>query len=92
VSMIRPFVLFVVGNLATTPPSAATVAQLKGAGLNALSLECQEPGTEGLLVWARSSLIAARKVARSIIVYRASSDDFDQLAAFGATHVSPRVG
>jgi hypothetical protein len=83
-SLIRPFSLFVVGRLNVAPPTSSTVAQLKGAGLQALSVECPPRQTEGdFMDWA--------KVTKSVLVYQASSSRDAGLAGLlGATHASVR--
>jgi hypothetical protein len=87
-SLVRPFSLLVVGRLAG--PSLATMERLKGAGLQALSLECPPGlGDAEFLGWAATTIAAARKVAKSVLIYRAGSPKrAGALASFGATHVS----
>ena len=87
-SLVRPFSLLVVGRLAG--PSLANVERLKGAGLQALSFECPPGlGDAEFLGWASTTIAAARKVAKSVLIYRAGSPKrAGALASFGATHAS----
>jgi hypothetical protein len=87
-SLVRPFSLLVVGRLAG--PSLATMERLRGAGLQALSLECPPGlGDAEFLGWASTTIAAARKVAKSVLIYRAGSPKrAGALASFGATHAS----
>ena len=92
VSLIRPFSLFVVGRLVTTPPMSATLAQLKNGGLNALSFDCPPHGSESEFIeWAKTTIEAAKTVAKPVLAYGASSArDAGMLALLGATHASVR--
>ncbi|HEX4712150.1 hypothetical protein [Phenylobacterium sp.] len=87
-SLVRPFSLLVVGRLAGS--SLATVERLRGAGLQALSLECPPGlGDAEFLGWASTTIAAARKVAKSVLIYRAGTPKrAGALASFGATHAS----
>jgi hypothetical protein len=89
VSLIRPFALFVVGYLNQTPQS---LSQLKGAGLQAISLSCPtQKNEQEFLSWAKASIEAAKQIAKSVLVYRAASArDAGMLALLGATHASVR--
>lgn len=91
-SMVRPFSLLVVGRL--TAPTPRAIARLSGAGLQALSFECPKGLGDGeFLGWAHSTITPARKVARSILVYGASSTQrAGALASYGASHVSLATG
>jgi hypothetical protein len=91
-TLVRPFSLLVVGNLEA--PSPKSFARLAGAQLQALSFECpQYLGEAEFLGWANATVTAARKVARSVIVYRAPSpQQAGVLASYGATHVSLASG
>lgn len=92
VSLIRPFSLFVVGRLSSTPPSPATVAQLKDTGLQALSLECpRRQGETEFIQWAEAAIHAARRATKSVLVYKTDSARYACLAGLmGATHASVR--
>jgi hypothetical protein len=87
-SLVRPFSLLVVGRLAGS--SLATVERLRGAGLQALSLECPPGlGDAEFLGWASTTITAARKIAKSVLIYRAGTPKrAGALASFGATHAS----
>jgi hypothetical protein len=88
VSLVRPFALLVVGRLETATPSL--VGPLKGAGLRGVSVECP-PNLDELefAAWAERTVRAAKRVARSVMVYRVeSARRAGELAQMGATHVS----
>ena len=88
VSLIRPFALLVVGRLQA--PSPAAMARLKGTGLRGISLECPRGLSDAeFTAWAGPAVQAAKQVARSVMVYRVSSERrAGELALMGATHVS----
>jgi hypothetical protein len=78
-----------VGRLANPTPGA--FARLTGAGFQALSFECPPRGVSDaeFIGWANSIIQAARKAARSVLVYGAGSTKrAGALASLGATHVS----
>ncbi|MBS0360248.1 MAG: hypothetical protein JSR98_02610, partial [Proteobacteria bacterium] len=71
-TLVKPFSLLVVGRLAGS--SAAMMQRLRGAGLQALSFECpQGLGDAEFLGWATSTVTAAKKVAKSVLVYSVGS-------------------
>ena len=87
-ALLRPVTLLVVGRLSDTSPKA--IARLEGAGMQALSFE----GPPGLgdaefLGWATAAVGAAKRVAKSVLIYRGGSPArAGALASLGATHVS----
>jgi hypothetical protein len=87
-SLVRPFTLLVAGRLIDTSPRA--VAQLEGAGLQALSFECPPGlGDAEFIGWATVAIRAAKRVAKSVMFYRAcSAKQAGALASLGASHVS----
>jgi hypothetical protein len=87
-SLLRPFSLLVVGRLTNIEPAA--IVRLEGCGLQALSLECPPGlGDAELVRWATVTLRAAKRVAKSVMIYRAGSPkDAATLASLGASHVS----
>ncbi len=88
-SLLRPLSLLVVGRL--SHPSAGAFARLAGAGFQALSFECPhgQVGDAEFLGWASATIQAARKAAKSVLVYRAGSmKRAGVLASLGTTHVS----
>lgn len=91
-SVIRPVSLFVVGRLDVTPPASATVREMKRAGFQAVSAECPANlGQAEFLGWGKATVAAARRVARSVLIYRTDSARQAGLAAaLGATHASVR--
>lgn len=88
VALIKPFALLVVGRLADVTPSV--VAQLGGAGLRALSVECPRGLSDAEFVsWSARTLRGAKRVARSVMVYGVeSARRAGELGLLGATHVS----
>jgi hypothetical protein len=92
-SLVRPLSLLVVGRLTNPTPSA--LVRLAGAGFQALSFDCPPAaiGDAEFLGWANSTVTAARKVVRSVLVYHAGSTKrAGTLASLGATHVSLDAG
>lgn len=87
-ALVRPYSLLVVGHLET--PTPKSFSRLSDAHLQALSFECPSGlGDAEFFGWASTTVAAAKKVARSVIVYRApSAQRAGVLAQFGATHVS----
>ena len=87
-SLVRPFTLLTAGRLLA--PTPATVRHLAGAGLRALSFDCPKGlGDAEFTGWALTAIEAAKRMAKSVIVYGASSPArAGSLASLGATHVS----
>ena len=87
-SVVKPLSLLVVGRV--TAPSPAAIAGLAGAGLQALSFECPAGLADAeFMGWATATIGAAKKVARSILVFRVGSPQrAAALASVGATHAS----
>jgi len=94
VSLIRPYCLFVVARIGPEPPVAATLAQLKHCGLQALSVECPPGLTDAaFLRWLKTTVEATRRVVRSTLLYQLASLRQAALAAeIGATHASVSPG
>jgi len=93
VAQVRPVSLLVVGRITTPVPGA--FARLAGAGLQAVSFSCPEQmgGDAEFIGWATAAVGAARKVAKSVLVYGAGSTRrAGVLASLGATHVSLVAG
>jgi hypothetical protein len=88
-SLLRPVSLLVIGRLAA--PTASAIERVASAGFHALSFECPhgQVGDAEFLGWATATVRAARKAAKSVMVYRAGSmKRAGALASLGATHVS----
>jgi hypothetical protein len=87
-SLLRPFTLLVVGRLAVTTPAA--IARMEGTGVQALSFDCPHGLGDGeFLGWATAAVGASKRVAKSVLVYRAGNPSrAGALASLGATHVS----
>ena len=92
-SLVRPFSLLVVGRIAGTAV-VATMDRFKGAGLQALSFECPPGlGDAEFMGWATAAIAGAKRVAKSVLVYRvASPQRAATLSSLGATHVSLIAG
>lgn len=91
--LVRPLSLLVVGHLAS--PTPAGCGRVAGAGFQALSFECPQAGVGDAEFqgWAGSTVAAARKAAKSVLVYGAGSmARAGALASLGATHVSVDAG
>jgi hypothetical protein len=87
-SLVRPLSLLVVGHVES--PGPKSFVRFAGSGLQALSFECpQGLGDAEFMGWASATVAAAKKVMRSVLIYRAESPQrAGVLASFGATHVS----
>jgi hypothetical protein len=87
-SLVRPFTLLTAGRLVT--PTPAVVRQLSGANLQALSFDCPKGlGDAEFTGWAITAIEAAKRMAKSVMVYGANSPArAGSLASLGATHVS----
>jgi hypothetical protein len=87
-SLLRPFTLLLVGRLTNTEPAA--IVRLEGCGLQALSFECPPGLNEAELIrWGAVTIRAAKRVAKSVMIYRAGSPkDAATLGSLGASHVS----
>jgi hypothetical protein len=87
-SVVKPLSLLVVGRVAAPEPQA--IARLAGTGLQALSFECP-PGLSDaeFMHWAIKAIGPAKKVAKSVLVFRVDSPQrAGTLASLGATHAS----
>lgn len=91
-SLVRPFTLLVAGRVVDTAPAAIT--RLEGAGLQAVSFECPPGlGDAEFIGWATVTIRAAKRVAKSVMIYRArSAKQAGTLASLGASHVSLVAG
>jgi len=91
-SLLRPFTLLVVGRLLNTAPAA--IVRLEGAGLQAVSVECPRGlGDAEFIGWATATIRAAKRVAKSVMVYRAATPKLaGTLASLGASHASIVAG
>jgi len=93
-SLIRPLSLLVVGRISN--PTASAFARVAGAGFHALSLECPHSNLTGDAEfggWAHSTVKAARRAARSVMIYRVGTmKRAGVLAMLGATHMSLDAG
>jgi hypothetical protein len=91
-SLVRPFALLVAGRLMNTKPGA--IARMEGAGLQAVSFECPTGlGEAEFIGWATRTIRSGKRIAKSVMVYRARSPkQAATLASLGASHVSLVAG
>jgi hypothetical protein len=91
-SLVRPFTVLVAGRLLT--PTPAVIHRLEGSGLQALSFDCPPGlGDAEFVGWASVTIAAAKRIAKSVLVYRAGSPKrAGLLASLGASHVSLLAG
>ncbi|WP_293899689.1 hypothetical protein [Phenylobacterium sp.] len=91
-SLLRPFTVLVAGHLVR--PSPAIIARLEGAGLQALSFDCPAGlGDAEFVGWANTLIAATKRIAKSVLIYRAGSPKrAGLLASLGASHVSIMAG
>src|SRR5579859_1473419 len=87
-SLLRPYALLIVGKLTATSPAAIT--RLIGTGLQATSFDCPEGlGEAAFIGWANLAITAAKRVAKSVLIYRAGTAKLaGALASLGASHVT----
>lgn len=91
-SLVKPFALLVVGCVADTAPKS--ILRLDGSGLQAISFACPpDLGEQEFQAWAAASVLTARKIAKSVLVYGAGTPArAGILSALGASHVSVGAG
>ena len=91
-SLIKPSCLFLVGRLSGAPD--AGLDNLRGAGLQAVSFETPSGICDDVefLRWAKRSIAMAKRIAKSVMIYRVSSTRHAGMAAIlGASHASMRA-
>lgn len=91
-AVIRPYCLFVVGQLAEAPTTS--VRALREAALQGVSIECPSTaaGEAEFIGWSRSLIRAARPAIKSVIAYRLQSMRQAAIAGLlGVTHGSLRA-
>ena len=92
-SLIHPYCLFLIGRLAGAPDHA--LGNLQNAGLAGLSFEAplNFGGDAEFMGWIKAAVAAARRIAKSVIVYRLDSARRAGMASLlGASHASLRPG
>ena len=90
-SLIKPYCMFLIGCLSAPPEQG--LDNLRGAGLQALSLEAPAAmtGDAEFLRWAKGAIAAAKRIAKSVVIYRLGSARHAGMAALlGASHASMR--
>jgi len=88
-SLMRPFCLFIIGRLASTPTGG--LAALQDAGLQGVSIECPAGlETDGAFdAFAKTVTLAARPVVRAVMIYGVAGPRQAAIASLhGATHAS----
>jgi hypothetical protein len=88
-SLIRPYCMFLIGRLNGAPDNA--LGNLHNAGLLGVSFEAPRTfsGDAEFMGWARAAVNAARRIAKSVIVYRLGSTRQAGMASLlGASHAS----
>jgi len=92
-SLIKPYCMFLLGRLNGAPDHA--LGNLLNAGLSGLSFEAPRvfAGDAEFLGWTRAAVHAARRIAKSVIIYRLGSVRQAGMAALlGASHASLSTG
>jgi|SRR5579871_54158 len=88
-SLIRPHCMFLIGRLNGAPDRG--LGNLQNAGLSGVSFEAPKNmvGDAEFMGWTRAAVQAAKRVARSVIIYRLDSARRAGMAALlGASHAS----
>jgi hypothetical protein len=89
ISMIKPFCLFVVGHV--HDPSDKALRELGGSHLQGISFDCPAglDDDADFLDWARTAIGGAKRITKSVLVYRLSSPRRAAMAGvLGASHAS----
>ena len=92
-SLIRPYCMFLIGRLNAAPDHA--LGNLASAGLSGLSFDAplQTLGDAEFIGWVRAAVQAAKRITRSVIIYRlASARRAGMAALLGVSHASLRAG
>jgi hypothetical protein len=92
-SLIRPYCMFLIGRLNDTPDRG--VGNLQNAGLSGVSFDAPQvfSGDAEFLGWTKSAVRAAKRIAKSVIIYRlASARQAGMAALLGVSHASLRPG
>ncbi len=90
-TLMRPYCLFLVGRL-QAPPGPG-LGNLRNTGLQALSFEGPPDAMDDVefLGWAKSAIIAAKTIAKSVMIYRLNCDRRAAMVGLmGASHASVR--
>jgi hypothetical protein len=88
-SLIRPYCMFIIGRL-NGPPDHA-LGNLHNAGLSGVSFEVPRvfSGDAEFMGWTKAAVHAARRIAKSVIIYRVGSTRQAGMASLlGASHAS----
>jgi len=91
-SLIRPYCIFLIGRLNDAPYNA--LGNLQNAGLSGVSFDApQIVGDAEFMGWTKAAVHAAKRVAKSVIIYRLGSTRQAGMAALlGASHASLSMG
>jgi len=88
-SLIRPYCMFIIGRLNGAPDNA--LGNLHNAGLSGVSFEAPPvfAGDAEFMGWTKAAVHAAKRIAKSVIVYRLGSTRQAGMASLlGASHAS----
>jgi hypothetical protein len=92
-SLIRPYCVFIIGRLSAAPDYA--LGNLQNAGLSGLSFEAPRcwSGDAEFMGWTKAAVHAAKRIAKSVIIYRLGSTRHAGMASLlGASHASLAQG
>lgn len=93
IALIKPHCMFAIGRLLGAPDQG--LGNLRDVGLHALSFEAPQGifGDSEFLAWAKLAIGAAKRVAKSVMIYRLASARQAGIAGLlGASHASLRAG
>jgi hypothetical protein len=91
-SLMKPYCMFLTGGLAAAPDHG--LSNLREAGLHAVSFEAPHAivGDAEFIGWAKAAIGAAKRIAKSVMIYRLASPRHAGAAALlGASHASLRL-
>jgi hypothetical protein len=88
-SLLKPFCLLLIGRSAA---SSQTIGQMRNAGLQALSFDVpQDLASERAFQdWAIKIITAAKRAAKSVMIYQLTPRQAGMAALLGASHASLR--
>ena len=93
ISLIRPYCMFLIGRLNGAPDNA--LGNLQNTGLSGVSFDAPQvmSGDAEFMGWTRAAVQAAKRIAKSVIIYRLGSTRQAGMAALlGASHASLQTG
>jgi hypothetical protein len=93
IALIRPFCMFLIGRLNGAPDNG--LGNLQNTGLSGVSFDAPRvmSGDAEFMGWTRAAVQAAKRVAKSVIIYHLGSARQAGMAALlGASHASLQTG